>query len=560
MIRILSLLFLFKLFVFESQSQVIINEFLPDPSPAIQLPEGEFIELFNRSNEEINLENWSIADASSQVLLPAIILPANEYLILCNTSDIEDYEQFGTSLGINLPTLNNNGDDIIIRNDTGQIVDELSYTKEWYQDALKEDGGWSIERINPLNDCDGQQNWKASIHSNGGSPGTENSIIDNNAQDNTPIQVESVYLVDDITLEIIFSKQPNENQAILESSYSISPNIAIANISLLLNTVFVEFEQPISSGTIFSISINQLQDCTQLTSVDSSHSFGKAEQATFNDIIINEILFNPLPNQSDFIEIKNRSDKLISIDGLVIVRRDVDTDEIVDSRVIENTKRYAFPNDIIVFTNQINTLVEQYTTTIASKCVEANIPNFPDEEGAVQILNQSLEELDKLTYHENWHYEYLNRLDGVSLERLDEFTNTQDKNNWYSASIDVNYASPTQENSQMAQPLGQGSEIILSHELFSPDLDGIDDFVTISVQTSGQGNQATIIVYNLRGYPVKTIVNNQLIDQDNQFRWTGLNDNNEQLPLGHYFIVAEITTTDGSSKVLKEKVVLSRTR
>ena len=46
----------------------------------------------------------------------------------------------------------------------------------WYQNAVKKDGGWTLEMIDTKNPCAGISNWKASIDTRGGSPGKKNSI------------------------------------------------------------------------------------------------------------------------------------------------------------------------------------------------------------------------------------------------------------------------------------------------------------------------------------------------------------------------------------------------
>ena len=86
----------------------------------------------------------------------------------------------------------------------------------------------------------------------------------------------------------------------------------------------------------------------------------------------------------------------------------------------------------------------------------------------------------------------------------------------------------------------------------------MNDFLEILLQVEEQGTTATIAVYNIHGTSVKTIVNNQLISEQSSFRWDGLDENGQQLPLGHYIIVAEYYDAGGNQSILKKKVVLSR--
>ena len=65
--------------------------------------------------------------------------------------------------------------DLSFENPSGQVIDYLVYSDSWYQDAIKDDGGWSLERKNPFNPCSSDKNWIASIDPSGGTPGRKNS-------------------------------------------------------------------------------------------------------------------------------------------------------------------------------------------------------------------------------------------------------------------------------------------------------------------------------------------------------------------------------------------------
>ena len=110
-----------------------INEILPNPVG--DDADGEFIELYNYGDSEIDLTDWRIRDGGSGYSLSGNI-DAGEFLVL-----------WRNETGI---ALNNNGDDLkLYEND--KIVDEVSYSssaegKSW---ARIPDGSGNLEERDP---------------------------------------------------------------------------------------------------------------------------------------------------------------------------------------------------------------------------------------------------------------------------------------------------------------------------------------------------------------------------------------------------------------------------
>src|SRR5690606_33396233 len=58
---------------------ILINEFMADPSPAVDLPEVEFVEIYNVSNKIIDLSNWKLGDNTTFGSFNGGIIYPNEY-------------------------------------------------------------------------------------------------------------------------------------------------------------------------------------------------------------------------------------------------------------------------------------------------------------------------------------------------------------------------------------------------------------------------------------------------------------------------------------------------
>lgn len=269
-----------EFFYFEEEEaeigDVIITEFFPDPTPVLGLPDEEFVEIYNRSDKFINLEDWKISDnTSSSGTLPSYILYPGEYLILAPSSAEESYAEFGEVL---VPSswraLNNGADSVTIKNPEGIQMNGLGYDLSWYQDEEKSEGGYSIEIINPNLDCFDKNNWRASEANEGGTPGSENSILDLDFTGNTP-EITSFKAISPTQLEIQFDKSMNLN-SLLNAEYSLIPSIGISEMIVddeINNKVKLNLASELQNEVSYEIVIDEVADCNGNTSQNLTSSF-----------------------------------------------------------------------------------------------------------------------------------------------------------------------------------------------------------------------------------------------------------------------------------------------
>ena len=138
---------------------VLINEIMADPSPPVNLPDAEYVELFNRSTYPVELKNWVLKLGSSDKILPQFTLPPDGYVILCDDGLKPQLDPYGQVLAFSSFAVTNAGGTITLLNAAGNIIHTVSYTDNWYQSSYKMNGGWSLELIDPLNPCGDASNW-----------------------------------------------------------------------------------------------------------------------------------------------------------------------------------------------------------------------------------------------------------------------------------------------------------------------------------------------------------------------------------------------------------------
>jgi hypothetical protein len=272
--------------------------------------------------------------------------------------------------------------------------------------------------------------------------------------------------------------------------------------------------------------------------------------------VINEILFNPRPNEYDYVELYNRSNKIIDASLLYVANR---KDTAVSSlKKLSEKPHYIFPGDYIVVTEDVSSLQKAYLVRNTAALLSlSSLPSFPDDQGSVVLLNGEGNVVDEVTYSKDWHFGLITN-DGVALERIDPNAESQDKNNWHSAASTAGYGTPTYKNSQYKLADQVDAAIEISPKIFSPDNDGYEDLATISYQLSETGYVANVLIFDASGRLVRSLVKNALLGLKGNWKWDGLDEKRQRLPIGSYIIFTELFNLKGAKQQFKNVVVLAK--
>jgi hypothetical protein len=274
--------------------------------------------------------------------------------------------------------------------------------------------------------------------------------------------------------------------------------------------------------------------------------------------VINEVLFNPKPNGVDYVELYNRSKKVIDLKNASIANRNsAGTISSITPLIAEHY--LFFPGEYIVVTTDATIIKKDYIALNPDAFAETgSMPSYNDDEGDVVILNEQGRIVDELKYSEKWHFKLIDNKEGVALERIDPDAATQNEANWHSAATNVGYGTPTYKNSQYRLDQELPGDISISPEIISPDNDGMDDFATIEYNFPSPGYVANIIIFDAYGRTVRFLQRNALCGIKGNFRWDGLGEKFQKLPVGIYVIYTEVFNLDGKKKRFKNAIVLAR--
>ena len=108
-----------------------INEVMADPNGLVALPQTEYVELHNRSDQRINLENWQFIYGDKPTLLTDYKLPAQGYVVLYRSGREIKVDVQGGALPLEkFPSaLLNAGKTLSLVDPTGQVIDQSTYEK-----------------------------------------------------------------------------------------------------------------------------------------------------------------------------------------------------------------------------------------------------------------------------------------------------------------------------------------------------------------------------------------------------------------------------------------------
>ena len=549
---------IFSYFIPE-QYNVIIDELMADPDPQVGLPDVEWLELKNTTAFDINLQGWTLGKATgASGPMPAYLLKADSFVIVCTGSAVAALSVFGPAISVtSFPSLSNDADLIYLRSSGGTIIHAVNYNDSWYQNQLKEDGGWTLEMIDTHNPCSGFSNWKASVDPRGGTPSQKNSADAVNPDQVAPALVRA-YTLDNTNIILVFSEPLDSVKAAVPSNYSISNGIgnAVSAIPLgpLFDRVKLVLGTPIQDNQIYTVTASALTDCVNNTIGSSNTAKLGLPASTVNnfDIVINEILFNPRPTSNDYVELYNRSNKILDLKNVSIANA-------ADFTHITTEPYVFFPGDFIIITESRDLVLHDYVANNPGAFIEVtSMPSYNDDAGDVRILNEQGNNIDEVTYLDDWQFPLISNVEGVALERIDYDAASQNAANWHSASTSIGYGTPTYKNSQFRVDAGPQGEIKIDPEIFSPDNDGRDDVATINYNFPEPGYVTNITIFDAAGRLVKFLQRNALSGIKGYYRWDGLGDKNQKLPVGIYVVYTEIFNLQGKTKKFKNTIVLAR--
>jgi len=521
--------------IYPLESEIVINEVLYDPSGS----DGgyEWIELYNASDEIVELSGWEIQKAGSEFVtllsLPDIsIEPAAHLLIgdeFVENADLIaelSFQNGGSATdGIRIVAPDGLYTDTVLYDEPNEnlLPDDASDPGQFFAPDVS--GGHSLARISDgvdSNNC--QIDW---FDCENPSPGAANffpidleisylNIAENGANYEAFIGVKNLSTVDvdnySASLEITI------NNSFL-GDFDLPEIVGEDSVEIIFE--LGSFEQ---GYYVTSITLNYLYD-NELDNNFLSSSFLNG----VSPIVFNEVMFKPEESSYEWIELYNISSCGYVVDNFSI--SDAGEGKILFSGYIE-------AEDYIVVCENLDQLLFQYPDLQEEKAVQSESWTSLNNTVETLILSDQFE-----TDFELIDYQGSNCPENISLERINPFLGSE-PDNW---GFSLNSATPGSRNSIYVVNIPPKAKLNINPNPFSPSG---GERAIISYKLPEKLSMVTVRIFDLKGRLEIKLIDQEIKAAEGEFIWNGRDKGNRLLPIGIYLILMEATSL-ATEKVYK---------
>ncbi len=526
---------------------IIISEIMADPLPPVSLPQEEYLELFNTTGFDMRITGWSLISGQYKYNIPSCDITQGEYLIFCSSADTFAFSSYGRTIGMpSFPSLPDEGRLLAIYDSSGVLIHGVEYSGSWYGNNLKSEGGWSLEIIDSDYPFFAAGNWSASVSSAGGTPGSPNS----NSSRNPDYGFEGIIRVfppGNDNIDIFFSEPvigARVHEKILVDGVPVK---TIGTSDPLLRYFNAELSAPLVYGKVYALLADSITDFAGNIIERPSFRFGLPDTPEKNDLVFNEIMFDPLPGGYDYIELYNNSEKILNASDFLLASIS-ETGDTSGTRLLSEQDRCILPGDFYTVTTGRENIIDNYPMSAGEYVFEVkNLPSMPDSRGHLLLLTRGLMKVDELIYSAEMHNPLLSGREGISLEKVRPDLSSSESSSWHSASESSGWGTPGAPNSIYSPWSITNTQLSLSSGKITPDNDGFEDLLVIDIILEGTDNVVSADVYDETGSFVTRIAENLLAENHASLIWDGTGRDGSPVPRGIYIIFIQSFNQHGKT-------------
>lgn len=551
------------------QGTIVVNEVMFYPSAG----EPEWIELYNTSGSVVDVRGWRIGNSRSATRYvlaeSSLTMQPGSHAVVAKDSTVFDTLYPGLSVQLiqppQLPSffLHNNSDGLVLTDERGALMDSMGYVYD-----RREESGTSIERRDASISSAEARNWAMSQDSTGSTPGRRNDMARFDI-DLAIAGLKSVYpdqrgtyvataivlnngttVVVDFALSLYIDENQDGRREESETRDERRAGPLSPNDSTTMN---FEIDMLPSGRTELMYELDLLNDMRPRdnTKVDTVVS-----RFTSGSLVINEIMFDPATDGSEYLEFYNSSSRSVNVFGWRV-------SEI--SPHIDSAGKSGIRMEGIIVPSHSFLVLAADSHAFNSRHSAAGSPTlFTD--GSSLGLSSSGEDIilidltgqviDSIAYSPAWHNPEIPGTRGRSLERVSPSIYGNDSRTW-STSADPGGGTPGRVNSIFTVAIPPSAAIEFQPSPFSPDNDGFEDVTILSYSLPSVSSHVRVRIFDSMGRFIRTLSDGEPAGSSGFIIWNGLNDDGMKAPIGIYVAVLEALGPDGSHITAKGIVVLA---
>lgn len=521
-------------------STVCINEIMSNPlgGSGAGAPEdrNEFVEIFNKGVDTIDIYNWKITDFDSEDnIFPFTFLsgdsntsiPPGKYALIMDPEYVdsgENYMPYGIPSCILLRVGNTTIGNGLENNDSIALISPEGETISTYYHPFNAGNGISVERISP-SISDIPMNWGSCKDSTGSTPGFVNSIYSP-----PDFSLDTVYVKDyEVNIWI-----KNTTDTVLSGTINVyddeNQNRELEPVELINSYSLSNIPQDSVVKMAFSIEIEGVY----LLGFQFLHKniFRRVRiNMGISNLILNEVMYAPRET-SEWIELYNRSIYEYYLDSCWI------NEKLLSKKIL------IPPGEYLVLADDSSKFFAYYGNIPATLLkVDLSLSNSGD---SVHIFDENGFLIDRCVYSAN------DAERNYTLEKVSPDIRSENPSNWGQSIMQG--GTPGLRNSIFAEYKPEEISLLVTPEHFTPNGDGINESCVISFELPYTRNEVTIRIYDRRGHLLKE-KRGFYGGERGEWVWTGRDNKGDTVNTGLYIIFLSMRDMDTNISSFRKIVV-----
>ncbi|KXX68661.1 lamin tail domain-containing protein [Flammeovirga sp. SJP92] len=446
-----------------SKGDVMITEIFADPTPSVGLPDSEALEIYNTSSDTLSLLGLNLMVGNDTLFFENNLIAPEAYSVLVPSTKVDLWSDYSSIISVrNWKALNNSGE-IIRLYDTKneELVDSVNYDLSNYQDDVKAEGGYTIEKRDLFFDCHPYINWTASVNDSGGTLGFQNSVFET-IQDTIPAKIINIEVVDEHNMLITFDKSLYMFSTENAVRYSIDGVDKYVDKWHFVDnsTLNVLINEDLPTGVLITLIVDNFKDCFNNILLSGISNFIIKPKVNYQHLLVTELMIdhspiNKMPD-SEYIEVYNNSDYYINLDRCRML---------VDEDTLVLPDNWILPRNYAVLVPKGNQPLFD-SLDIPSVGI-SGWKTLVNDNGKVELINEENEKIHTVNYTLEYYHDKIKEEGGWSIEMRDLMSPCVGVENWQ-ASVNENGGTPAIKNS-IEETVVDHHQPTLEYSLFIED-------------------------------------------------------------------------------------------